>query len=55
MQQLANGLKSSIRRISPKINVHVDFLVMHRCMTTNYTVQIKDALHYFNSSLCFPY
>ena len=26
MQQLPYGLKSSIRRISPKINVHVNFL-----------------------------
>ena len=53
MQQLPNGLKSSIHRISPKINVHVDFLIIHRCMPTNYTVQIKDALHYFSSSLRF--
>ena len=53
MQQLPNGLKSSIRRISPKINIPVDFLVIHRCMTTNYTVQIKDALHYFSVALYF--
>ena len=32
MQQLPNGLKCSIRRISPKINVHVDFLEKHRCI-----------------------
>jgi len=53
MQQLPNGLKCFIRRISPKINIHVDFLAIHRCMTTNYTVQIKDALHYFSASSHF--
>ena len=32
MQQLPNGLKSSIRRISPKINFPVDFFANYRCI-----------------------
>ena len=32
MQQLPNGLKSSIRRISPKINFPVDFSINYRCI-----------------------
>ena len=53
MQQLPNGLNCSIRRISPKINVHVDFLKNIAALTTNYTTQIKDALHYFSVALYF--
>ena len=53
MQQNPNGLKSSIRRISPKINIPVDFFVIIAALTTNYTVQIKYALHYFNVPYAF--
>ena len=53
MQQLPNGLNCSIRRISPKINIPVDFLKNIAALTTNYTAQIKDALHYFSVALFF--
>ena len=53
MQQLPNGLNCSIRRISPKINIHVDFLKNIAALTTNYTAQSKDALHYFSVALYF--
>ena len=53
MQQLPNGLKCSIRRISPKINIPVDFLKNIAALATNYTAQIKDALHYFSVALYF--
>ena len=52
MQQNPNGLKSSIRRISPKINIPVDFFVIIAALTTNYTVQIKYALSLFQCCLC---
>ena len=53
MQQLPNGLNCSIRRISPKINIPVDFLKNIAALATNYTAQIKDALHYFSVALYF--
>ena len=53
MLLLPNGLNFSIFFFIFLFNIPVDFLKNIAALATNYTAQIKDALHYFSVALYF--